>query len=138
VDLPGYGYAAVPEKIRLHWRTVLSTYLQTRSSLRGLVLIMDVRHPLTDLDRQMLAWFQPTGKPVHVLLTKSDKLNRQQAQATLRAVGKELAEIYPGATIQLFSSSKHQGMQEAERAIGRWFEPVAEIPAVDEADNSAS
>lgn len=136
VDLPGYGYAAVPEKVRLHWRTVLSTYLQTRSSLRGLVLIMDVRHPLTDLDRQMLAWFQPTGKPVHVLLTKSDKLNRQQALATLRAVGKELADIYPGASAQLFSSSKHQGMQEAERAIGHWFEPEAEtlVPAIDEAD----
>lgn len=123
VDLPGYGYAAVPEKIRLHWRTVLSTYLQTRSSLRGLVLIMDVRHPLTELDRQMLAWFQPTGKPVHVLLTKSDKLNRQRALATLRAVEKELAGIYPGATAQLFSSPKHQGMKEAERAIGGWFEP---------------
>lgn len=124
VDLPGYGYAAVPEKVRLHWRTVLSTYLQTRSSLRGLVLIMDVRHPMTELDRQMLAWFQPTGKPVHVLLTKSDKLNRQQVLATLRAVEKELAEIYPGATAQLFSSPKHQGMQEAERAIGKWFEAV--------------
>ncbi len=124
VDLPGYGYAAVPEKVRLHWRTVLSTYLQTRSSLRGLVLIMDVRHPMTELDRQMLAWFRPTGKPVHVLLTKADKLNRQQVLATLRAVERELAEVYPGATAQLFSSPKHQGMQEAERAIGKWFEAM--------------
>jgi len=129
VDLPGYGYAAVPEKIRLHWRGVLSTYLQTRSSLRGLVLIMDIRRPLTDLDRQMLEWFKYTGNPVHVLLTKSDKLNRQQATATLRAVEKELAEIYPGATAQLFSTPKHQGIQEAERVIGKWFEPDPETPA---------
>jgi GTP-binding protein len=121
VDLPGYGYAKVPEKIRLHWRSVLSTYLQTRSSLCGLVLIMDVRHPMTDLDRNMLEWFQPTGKPVHVLLTKSDKLSRQQATATLRAVEKDLAAVYPGATVQLFSSPKHQGMEEAERVIGAWL-----------------
>lgn len=126
VDLPGYGYAAVPEKIRLHWRGVLSTYLQTRSSLRGLVLIMDIRRPLTDLDRQMLSWFQYTGNPVHVLLTKADKLNRQQAQAVLSSVKKELTEIYPGATAQLFSSSKHQGMEEAERVIGKWFELTGE------------
>jgi len=123
VDLPGYGYAAVPEKIRVHWKSVLSTYLQTRSSLRGLVLIMDIRHPLTDLDRQMLGWFRTTGNPVHVLLTKADKLNRQQALATLRAVEKELVEIYPGATVQLFSSPKHQGMEEAERVIGEWLKP---------------
>jgi len=127
VDLPGYGYAAVPEKIRLHWRGVLSTYLQTRSSLRGLVLIMDIRRPLTDLDRQMLLWFQYTGNPVHVLLTKADKLNRQQALAALRMVEKELAQIYPGATAQLFSSPKHQGMEEAERVIGKWFEPDEEM-----------
>lgn len=126
VDLPGYGYAAVPEKIRLHWRGVLSTYLQTRSSLRGLVLIMDIRRPLTDLDRQMLLWFQYTGNPVHVLLTKADKLNRQQALAALRMVEKELAQIYPGATAQLFSSPKHQGMEEAERVISKWFQPDEE------------
>jgi GTP-binding protein len=129
VDLPGYGYAKVPEKIRLHWRSVLSAYLQTRSSLCGLVLIMDSRRPLTDLDLQMLEWFKSTGNPVHVLLTKSDKLSRQQATATLRAVEKELKEIYPGATAQLFSSPKHQGMEEAERVIGGWLKPAEEIQA---------
>lgn len=125
VDLPGYGYAKVPEKIRLHWRSVLSTYLQTRSSLCGLVLIMDARHPMTDLDRQMLEWFQSTGKPVHVLLTKSDKLSRQQATATLRAVEKDMKSIYPGSSVQLFSSPKHQGMEEAERVIGAWLNEKA-------------
>jgi GTP-binding protein len=127
VDLPGYGYAKVPEKIRLHWRSVLSSYLQTRSSLCGLVLIMDARHPMTELDRQMLEWFLPTGKPVHVLLTKSDKLTRQQATSTLRAVEKDLQEIYPSATVQLFSSPKHQGMEEAERVIGKWLMPTEGI-----------
>lgn len=124
VDLPGYGFADVPEKVRVHWKSVLSTYLQTRSSLVGLVLIMDARHPMTDLDRQMLAWFQPTGKRVHVLLTKADKLNRQQAVAALRGVEQELGLLYPGATAQLFSSPKHQGMEEAERIIGEWLTPV--------------
>ena len=121
VDLPGYGYAAVPEKIRIHWRSVLSTYLQTRSSLRGLVLIMDVRRPLTDLDCQMLEWFRHTGNPVHVLLTKADKLNRQKALATLRDVEQKLGELYPGATAQLFSSPKRQGMDVAERVIAEWL-----------------
>lgn len=126
VDLPGYGFADVPEKVRVHWKSVLSTYLQTRSSLLGLVLIMDARHPMTDLDRQMLAWFRPTGKRVHVLLTKADKLNRQQAIAALRGVEKELGQFFPGATAQLFSSPKHQGMEEAERVIGAWFAPAQE------------
>lgn len=126
VDLPGYGFADVPEKVRVHWKSVLSTYLQTRSSLLGLVLIMDARHPMTDLDRQMLAWFRPTGKRVHVLLTKADKLNRQQAIAALRGVEKELGQIFPGATAQLFSSPKHQGMEEAEQVIGAWFAPAQE------------
>lgn len=121
VDLPGYGYADVPERIRLHWRGVLSAYLQHRTSLAGLVLIMDIRRPMTDLDVQMLDWFLPTGKPVHILLTKSDKLNRQQATKALREVRQSLNERYPGATAQLFSSPKHQGIEEAEQVIDRWF-----------------
>ena len=84
VDLPGYGYAKVPITIRKHWEHLLSTYLQTRKVLYGLVLIMDARHPLTPLDIQMLDWFAVTGKPVHILLTKVDKLKRQQANNTMR------------------------------------------------------
>ena len=117
VDLPGYGYADVPEKIRLHWQKVLSAYLMTRAALVGLVLIMDARHPLTKLDWQMLEWFGTTGKPVHILLTKADKLSRQQATDTLRSVRAEL-KTYPQCTVQLFSSSKRQGLEEAESAIG--------------------
>jgi GTP-binding protein len=121
VDLPGYGYAKVKRDLRAHWERLLSTYLQTRASLFGMVLIMDARHPLTPLDRQMLNWFASTGKPVHVLLSKSDKLSRQQRQKTLREVQAELRNYADNYTTQLFSSSKKQGMEEAEEIIGGWL-----------------
>lgn len=121
VDLPGYGYAEVPEKIRRHWQSVLSRYLMERESLGGLVLIMDARHPLKPLDQQMLDWFLPTGKPVHVLLTKADKLSRQQAAAALHSTRAELERHYPNCTVQLFSSLKRTGIEEAEAVIGRWL-----------------
>ena len=121
VDLPGYGYAKVQRELRAHWEQLLSTYLQTRGSLFGMVLIMDARHPLTPLDGQMLNWFASTGKPVHVLLSKSDKLSRQEGQKTLRAVQAGLHEYAGNYTAQLFSSSKKQGMEEAEKVIGGWL-----------------
>ena len=121
VDLPGYGYAKVQRELRAHWEQLLSTYLQTRGSLFGMVLIMDARHPLTPLDAQMLNWFAITGKPVHVLLSKSDKLSRQEAQKTLRAVQAKLREYADNYTAQLFSSSKKQGMEKAEEVIGGWL-----------------
>ena len=121
VDLPGYGYAKVPEQIRHHWETLLSRYLQERPQLRGLVLIMDARHPLTQLDIQMLGWFGPTQKPIHVLLTKADKLTRQESAKVLREVSEFLGE-YPNCSVQLFSSLKKIGMEEAENVIGRWLE----------------
>lgn len=121
VDLPGYGYAKVQRDLRVHWEQLLSTYLQTRVSLFGMVLIMDARHPVTALDRQMLEWFAPTAKPVHVLVSKSDKLTRQEAQKTLRNVQAELGNYADNYTAQLFSSSKKQGMDEAEEIIGGWL-----------------
>jgi GTP-binding protein len=121
VDLPGYGYAKVPEAMRKHWQHVLSSYLSTRPSLRGLVLVMDSRHPLTPLDRQMLDWFCPTGKPVHVLLTKSDKLSRSDAMKTLAAVRKEMQASWGNCTVQLFSSLKKQGVDEVEKVVGPWL-----------------
>jgi GTP-binding protein len=133
VDLPGYGYAKVPEAMRAHWQNVLARYLSERSSLGGLVLVMDSRHPLTPLDRQMLDWFCPSGKPVHVLLTKSDKLSRGEASLTLNKVRKELTENWgknynSECTVQLFSSLKKQGVEDAEKVIGKWLfadeEPV--------------
>src|SRR4051794_33108006 len=121
VDLPGYGYAKVPAKIRQHWQHLIGTYLRTRTSLYGMVLIMDARHPLTPLDRQMLAWFASTEKPVHVLLTKSDKLTRQQADSALKDVLAFLRENYPQCTVQLFSSVTGKGVDEASTVLGAWL-----------------
>ena len=121
VDLPGYGYAKVQRELRAHWEQLLSTYLQTRASLFGMVLIMDARHPLTPLDVRMLDWFASTGKPVHVLLSKADKLTRQECQKTLRAVQTRLHEYAPNYTAQLFSSLKKQGMDETEEVISAWL-----------------
>lgn len=122
VDLPGYGYAKVPPENKRHWETLLSEYLQTREELCGLVVIMDARHPLTELDENLLDWFKPTGKPVHILLTKSDKLSRQQAISTLSRVKSHLGEHFPQCSVQLFSSLKKTGVEEAEAVIAGWFE----------------
>ena len=121
VDLPGYGYAKVPVEVRQHWERLLGTYLQTRQSLHGMVLIMDIRHPLTPLDRQMLAWFAPTKKAVHVLLTKSDKLTWQQGQKVLKTVLAFLRESYPQCSVQLFSSTNREGVEEAAALLDTWF-----------------
>lgn len=126
VDLPGYGYAKVPESMREHWQKVLSAYLSERFSLHGLVLVMDSRHPLQPLDWQMLNWFLPTGKPVHILLTKSDKLSKNDALKTLRAVKAELEKFDNTITVQLFSSLKKQGVEDAENVIGTWLTPSAD------------
>lgn len=122
VDLPGYGYAKVPLTIRKHWEHFLSQYLQTRKNLIGLVLIIDVRHPLKPLDIQMLDWFLVTQKNIHILLTKSDKLSRQQSLTTLNVVKAFLKKNYPSVTVQLFSSSKSIGIEEANDVIQKWFE----------------
>lgn len=127
VDLPGYGYAKVPEALRKHWQDVLAAYLSLRFSLHGLVLVMDARHPLTPLDRQMLDWFGPTGKPIHILLTKSDKLSRQEAMKTLTTVRTELQKTWSNCSVQLFSSLKKQGVEEAEAIIGAWLNPPQEL-----------
>lgn len=135
VDLPGYGYAQVPTQIRAHWGRVLGDYLQTRESLVGLVLIMDSRHPLKDLDWQMIEWFAPTGKPIHILLTKSDKLSNQVATQTLRnvqAAVKDQTQI----SVQLFSSLKKSGVEEVERVVGTWLEHIANS-AADESENNS-
>ncbi len=129
VDLPGYGYAKVPEAMRKHWQLTLANYLSQRPCIGGLVLVMDCRHPLTPLDRQMLDWYSPSGKPIHALLTKSDKLSRQAANQTLQQVRKELEANWENCSVQLFSSLKKQGVEEAEAVIGRWlFTPEDDVP----------
>ena len=121
VDLPGYGYAEVPAAVREHWEHLLGEYLATRPNLIGLVLMMDARHPLKPLDVRMLDWFIPTGRPVHVLLTKADKLTRQEQAKTLREVTDKLGS-WPQCSVQLFSSLKKTGGEEVEKIVGSWFD----------------
>jgi GTP-binding protein len=121
IDLPGYGYAKVPERVRAHWQKALPEYLSQRRCLRGLVVIMDVRHPLTAHDRQMLDWCQHAGLSVHVLLTKADKLKRGPALSTLQKVRSELSRTYPGSTVQLFSATRAMGVDELHRQLDRWL-----------------
>lgn len=121
VDLPGYGYAKVPESIRRHWESTLAAYLRERPNLEGLVLIMDARHPLTPLDRRMLDWFAPTGRPIHCLLTKADKLGRQEAARTLADARRALRAWGERCSVQLFSSVGKTGVEEAEDVIAGWL-----------------
>lgn len=121
VDLPGYGYAEVPERVRLQWQGLLERYLRKRANLIGLVLIVDARHPLKPLDRQMLDWFAPSGRPIHVLLTKADKLTRAEAARTLAVVADELKAWGGRVTCQLFSSLKKSGVEQVERVVGDWL-----------------
>jgi GTP-binding protein len=135
VDLPGYGYAEVPEAAKAHWEQLLSLYLQTRAQLAGLVLMMDARRPLTELDRRMIEWFAPTGKPVHALLTKCDKLTRQESVLALRTANKAFDEYrkqgYEGKlSAQLFSALKRVGLEEAHEVVESWIVPETESGAV--------
>jgi GTP-binding protein len=123
VDLPGYGYAEVAGAAKNHWNQLLGDYVQKREQLTALVLIMDARRPFTDLDRQMLEWFAPTGKPIHCLLSKADKLNRNESLQALRLTESVLSsyidehgQVFP-FTAQLFSSLKRIGIEEADLKI---------------------
>ncbi len=121
IDLPGYGYAKVAKTQRKHWDRVLSEYLQYRPTLAGMVLIMDARHPLTELDWQMLEWFAPTGRPVHVLLTKSDKLTKTEQRNALAAVNRDLGVAPIPISVQLFSSLDGSGLAEAQAQLLAWL-----------------
>ena len=114
VDLPGYGYAETSKSAQAHWGDQLGSYIQKRNELVGHVLIMDARHPMGPLDIALIEWFRATGKPLHVLLTKSDKLNRSEASVTLGAVHRGLAHYSSLYTCALFSSLKRSGVEEAE------------------------
>jgi GTP-binding protein len=122
VDLPGYGYARVPKDVKARWQRAVEYYLESRHSLRGVILLMDIRHPLKDFDRQILSWSRNADLSLHVLLTKSDKLKRGPAKAALLEVRKQLAELHPAATVQLFSALTPSGADEARMILDRWLE----------------
>lgn len=118
-DLPGYGYARVPESMKAHWRSLMQDYFDTRKSLRGVVLVMDIRHPMREFDEQMLAWCSASKVPCHVLLTKADKLKRGPAQSTLHRVRNAVPE---GTTVQVFSARKRAGLSDLIARLNLWFE----------------
>ena len=121
VDLPGYGFAKVPLAVKKKWNQQLERYLQYRESLRGLVMLMDIRHPLTEPDRQMLSWAEAASMPVHILLTKADKLKRGPAQSTLLSVREGLSTQSDLISVQLFSSLKRQGVDTLGRQLNNWL-----------------
>ncbi len=123
VDLPGYGYAKVPEQMKIRWQQTLGKYLETRQALKGLMLMMDIRHPLKEFDLQMIKWANNAELPVHILLTKADKLKHGTAMASLHSVEAKLKKLNLHAGVQLFSSLKKIGKDQAISQLDTWFHP---------------
>lgn len=122
VDLPGYGYAKVPLELQAHWQAFIDDYFRSRQALKGLVVVMDIRHPLKDYDLQMLGYAVQRGLPAHALLTKADKLGRGQQAQTLAKVRKELSSRFGDeVSVQCFSGESRQGVDEARLVIGNWL-----------------
>lgn len=122
VDLPGYGYAKVSESIKQRWQETLANYLRQRQCLQGLILLMDCRHPLQTLDQNFLQWSFESNLPVHILLTKADKLSKNLATNALLQVKKALPSLHPDASVQLFSATHKIGLDEAEKQIIKWLD----------------
>jgi len=121
VDLPGYGFAKVSAAVKLHWEQLLEAYFQERQSLKGLILLMDIRHPLMDSDRRMIDWTLSLGFPIRILLTKADKLKRGAASQVCWNVQKALASLEDQVSVQLFSSVSHQGLEESRKVLDAWL-----------------
>jgi GTP-binding protein len=121
VDLPGYGYAAVSQRERAHWSQLITAYLQQRESLEGLVVISDSRHELKPMDLQLIGWYAPSGMPLLVLLTKSDKLGQREASAALKRAESELARLYPQGAALLFSATAGTGVAAAQGILHGWL-----------------
>lgn len=134
MDLPGYGYAKVPAHLQKHWQGLLDRYLRSREALKGLVLVMDSRHPLKPFDLHLIAWVNTALMPCHILLTKADKINRQQQIQTLRELQAKLPSLAPNVaiTVQLFSALKKTGITELEQQLDEWYQWSA-----DEAETEA-
>jgi GTP-binding protein len=123
IDLPGYGFAKVSDKKRYHWRALIADYFESRQSLKGLFLIMDIRRQITEYDKQMLAFAEQVALPTHVLLTKTDKLKRGQASKALLEVRRDLGDV---ATVQHFSALTRLGEDEARQKLTEYLRPSDE------------
>ena len=122
VDLPGYGYARVPEAVKARWAALVDGYLRERRSLRGMVLVMDARHPFRLLDEQLIEWCVESGCPVHVLLNKSDKLKRSASRRTLEEARKRVSGAAPSVSLQLFSASTGEGREVLRERLDNWLQ----------------
>ncbi len=123
VDLPGYGFAKVPERVKREWQRFIESYLTNRAPLRGLVIVMDIRRPMLEYDLNMLAWTNTRDLPVHVVLNKSDKLKHGQAKTMLLTTQKQLKEINPQYTAQIYSALKGVGVRDLEKQLNGWLNP---------------
>lgn len=126
VDLPGYGYAQVPEFMKKEWQANMSDYMEQRECLAGLILVMDIRHPLREFDLMMLEWSVHSNMPVHILLSKADKLNKGPANSALISVQQEVEPFGKHVSVQLFSSLKKDGLSEAQQVIAGWLQQTIE------------
>jgi len=120
-DLPGYGYARVPLSAKNKWQKLVDTYIRTRESLKGLILVMDCRHPFKELDLQLLAFCEHRQLPVHILLNKSDKLSKGAIAKLLHSIEPTLAEFTIPITLQAFSALKGTGIQELHAVLNAWY-----------------
>lgn len=127
VDLPGYGFAKVNVQVKRLWEAGLAEYIEKRQALKGLILLMDVRHPLQPLDIMMLDWTRELNLPLHILLTKADKLSRNQASKALLGLQSQLKQQYPNASAQLFSSLNKQGLDQAWLKLDEWMDNQATV-----------
>jgi GTP-binding protein len=121
VDLPGYGYAKVALQIKEDWQKHLAHYLEVRQSLKGLVLLMDVRHPLKDLDKMMINWALERELPIHILLTKADKVSRSEGKNCLIKIKKQYELVEELVSFQLFSALKKEGIDELILKLNEWY-----------------
>lgn len=121
VDLPGYGYAKVPRTVQERWGNNINEYLQTRDSLQGLILIMDIRHPLKKMDEQLIDWTVQCNLPLHILLTKADKLSKNEVRNTLESVSDALEAYGDAVSVQVFSSNSRVGLDEAIDVLNDWL-----------------
>jgi GTP-binding protein len=121
VDLPGYGYAKVPLAVKQRWQKTLADYLLQRQCLRGLIVLMDIRHPLQPLDSNMIAWANTHGLPAHILLTKADKLKRGPAMNVLQKVQQQVNDDFDQVSTQLFSAVTGQGLEQVYAVLNDWF-----------------
>lgn len=134
VDLPGYGYAEVPEEMKRKWQRALGEYLQERQALKGLVVLMDIRHPLKELDQQMVQWAVESAIPVLILLTKADKLASGARKAQLNAVREASLAFMGDVQVEMFSSLKKMGVDKLRQKLDNWFSELE--PAEEEQANA--